>query len=157
LASQSGNRNTEPLGFNYRGTAWSDGQPIARADMPDGTSAEAIASLGYTYDPDTETWVPGGANTIPNFVEAGSGQVTAAGTPVQLPQMQIASVTVKARKANTGYLYVGGSNVSSSRGFELGAGDAVSTDIDDLSKVWVDASVAAQQFSWIIVASVTTP
>jgi hypothetical protein len=71
--------------------------------------------------------------------------------------MAIAGVTVKASRSNAGYLYVGGSDVSAIKGFELGAGDSVSVDLDDLSKIWLDASQADQQYHWIIVATVNVP
>ena len=42
--------NTEKLGLNWRGKAWGDGEPIPRVTLPDGTLAEAMASLNYAWD-----------------------------------------------------------------------------------------------------------
>lgn len=59
--------NTQRLGFNYRGKAWDDGNPITVVPMADGTLAEGIASLFYLYDP-----------TVPGFVKAHGDGATGA-------------------------------------------------------------------------------
>lgn len=66
----------------------------------------------------------------------------------------IHSFTIQAATANSGTIYIGGPDVSSSNGVALAAGDALSfdllkpvrmeTEMYDLSKVYVAASVASQ-------------
>ena len=50
-------------------------------------------------------------------------------------------VDMQADPANTGYIYVGGSDVSATKGIRLAAGDFYSIDIDNLVDIWVLASV----------------
>ena len=90
-------------------------------------------------------------NLLPGtIVGNGVTTVTTAGTRVALSSStSIASVTVKASATNTGYIYVGSSSVSSSNGFQLSARDAVSIDIDNLSKVYIDSSVNGEGVSYI--------
>lgn len=85
----------------------------------------------------------------------GSGQQTveSAGTPVQLiaTSTPILSVTIKALDDNAGNIYVGGASVSATTGYVLGAGDAVSLDVDDLSDVYIDAANDDDGVSFIYV------
>lgn len=75
--------------------------------------------------------------------------VVTAGTRVQLATTTAKSITVKATAANTGFIYVGGSTVSSVNGFPLSAGDTVSIDIMNTNIIWVDSSVSGETCSWI--------
>ena len=60
------------------------------------------------------------------------------------------SVCVKALSTNTGIIYVGkDTNVTAINGFELGAGESVSFDFDDVTDVWVIASIANQKACYI--------
>mgnify|MGYP007071571949 CR=1 FL=1 len=83
----------------------------------------------------------------------GSGQttVTTAGTRVALAGSQAClSVTVKAKKTNTGLIYVGtAAAVSSSVGFILSPGETVTVDVDNLADVGLDSSVNAEGVSYI--------
>lgn len=45
--------NTEKLGFNWRGKAWADGEPIPRVLLPDSTYAEAQAAIAYAWNGST--------------------------------------------------------------------------------------------------------
>ena len=86
---------------------------------------------------------------------AGSGQktVTTAGTRVQLATTTaVASLTIKAKRTNTGSIYVGDSTVTSSTGFILAAGDSISLDISDLATIYLDSSVNAEGVSFLYVA-----
>lgn len=109
------------------------------------------------YKAQFESWGGGGSSTITESVPTslGSGQkaVAAAGTQVSLVAVvtDCKSVTVKAKTTNTGFIYVGASSVSSSDGFILSAGDTVSLDINDVSKVYIDASVNNEGVSFLYV------
>lgn len=83
-------------------------------------------------------------------VGSGNKTVTTAGTRVALAASSTPVVwaTVQAKCANTGYIYVGGANVSSSNGIEIAACQAAvfGTVIDgrayyDLAEIYIDASV----------------
>jgi hypothetical protein len=83
-------------------------------------------------------------------VYTGKTTVTTAGTRVVLASAQvITSVTVKALAANTGTIYVGGTTVASTNGFQLAASQSVSLDITDLSTIWLDASVSGEGVTYI--------
>lgn len=89
----------------------------------------------------------------PTSLNSGQNDVATAGTAEVLgPATVIKSVTVKAKKTNTGLIYVGASSVNSSTGFILSPGDSVSVDIDDLSDVYIDSSVNGEGVSYIYVA-----
>lgn len=92
----------------------------------------------------------------PNVI-TGQKDVTAAGSPEQLDDLAIPDgfgVTIIAKTGNTGYIYLGATEAdcasSSSRFDGLSAGLAVSLKIENLNKVWVDASVNGEGVSWIV-------
>jgi hypothetical protein len=65
---------------------------------------------------------------------------------------QVASVSIKAMKANTGTLYLGGNNaVSATTGFELAAGESISVDALSINSLWFVGTVDADRFSvmWV--------
>jgi hypothetical protein len=83
-------------------------------------------------------------------VYTGKTTVTTAGTRVVLASAQaITSVTIKALAANTGTIYVGGSSVASTNGFQLAKSESVSMDITDLSTVYIDASVNGEGVTYL--------
>lgn len=87
---------------------------------------------------------------VPSSVLNGSVVVTTGGTAVALAvSTTITSVVVKAKYGNTGTIYIGNATVDSSNGVELQAGDAISIDIDDLAKVYVDASVNGEGVDYL--------
>lgn len=77
---------------------------------------------------------------------AGYGQkaVTTAGTAVALAAtatpIPSGLVLIKAKSANTGLIYVGGSAVAAASGFQLSAGEVVYWPATDLSAVYVDSA-----------------
>jgi len=85
---------------------------------------------------------------------SGQKNVATAGTEVALgDQMINGPLMVKAKPANTGYIYLGnyGDNtVSSTTGLILAAGDAVIFDwVGSLSALLVDSSVNGEGVGWI--------
>lgn len=64
-------------------------------------------------------------------------------------------VVVKAADANSGTIYVGNSSsvtansADATDGFELGAGQSITIEIDDPSKIYVIASAANQKVFWL--------
>ena len=83
---------------------------------------------------------------VPSFIGEGSKAVTTAGTRVQLSTpIDCKEVAITAKAANTGYIYVGGEAVSSLQYLaRLVANASVVISIDNLSKLWLDASVSAE-------------
>lgn len=77
--------------------------------------------------------------------------VTTSGTRVQLTATPttISSVVIKGLAANTGKIYVGDVTVTTSNGFELAAGATISIAVNDLSKVYIDASANSQSISFL--------
>jgi len=88
---------------------------------------------------------------IPTSLSHAQKVVTTAGSRVQLTTATIVSITIKALSTNTGLIYVGGSSVTSSNGFELSAGDSISLAIDDADVIWLDSSVSGEGVSVIAV------
>jgi hypothetical protein len=85
----------------------------------------------------------------------GSGRktVTTAGTAVTLASSTPAKrVTITALDTNTGVITVGGSGVIAASGTRTGvplsAGDSYELDIDNLSKVYIDATVSGEGVSF---------
>lgn len=64
--------NTERLGFNYKGKAWNDGEPVTRVTMPDGSTAEGVAALTYVWDGTAWVKSPGEVKFAP-IVASASG------------------------------------------------------------------------------------
>lgn len=78
-------------------------------------------------------------------------------TSVGTSAVQLASntatkgVLVKAKNANTGIVYVGNSSdVTTSTGFELGAGEKVFVQVDDSNKIYCIASAASQSVTFMV-------
>lgn len=65
---------------------------------------------------------------------------------VQLPSNALGySVTLKASDTNTAVIYIGVSGVTSSNGFELGAGQSVSLSVDNTNRLYAIASDVNQK------------
>lgn len=78
--------------------------------------------------------------------------VTAAGTRVQLPEYQCREVTIIAKKTNTGSIYVGTSDVSSTvYGVTLSANESFTFPISSTSLVYIDSSVSGEGVSYVAV------
>lgn len=78
--------------------------------------------------------------------------VTTAGTRVQLPNYACREVTIVAKKGNTGSIFVGGSDVSSTVfGAELSAKDSVTLAVSNTDLIYIDASVNGEGISYVAV------
>lgn len=79
--------------------------------------------------------------TTPTTVRNGQITVTTSGTRVALAgSTAVVAVVVQALSTNTGSIWVGDASVTVSNGFELQPGQSTGIAIDNLSKVFVDAS-----------------
>ena len=96
-----------------------------------------------------------GSSTITSLpqgsaIYSGNKNVTTAGTQLALATTQaVKGVVIKAKAANTGVIYVGASDVSSTTGFALAAGESITLDIDDLATVYIDSSVNGEGVTYI--------
>lgn len=146
------------------GTFWQATQPVSLASVPShavtnaGTFATQAAQSG-TWNIGTVTTLTGITNNVntvevaPTTILNGNKNVTTAGTRVTLASStSCKSVTIKAKVANTGTIYVGDTSVSSSNGFALAAGETVSLDIANLNTVNLDASVSGEGVTYVGVA-----
>ncbi len=86
-----------------------------------------------------------------SLTSVGSFQTTVitAGTRIQLPTNTCKTITIKAKTTNTGLIYAGTSTTSSSVGFILSSGDAVSLDISNTNLLYIDSSVNGEGVSCI--------
>lgn len=90
----------------------------------------------------------------PDTIGDGNCTVTTAGTRVQLTTTATPckKVLITANGANTGNIYVGGVTIASGRGKQLVPLQDVEIWIDDLSKVYIDASVSLEGVAYVYVA-----
>jgi hypothetical protein len=84
---------------------------------------------------------------IPDTLGTGTKTVTTAGVRVQLSTDETITcmyVIVCAKVTNTGYIFLGGSDVSSTSGIPLAALEKIRIDIDRLNKIYIDSSVSSE-------------
>lgn len=74
-------------------------------------------------------------------------QQTIPDAATQLTSGTVKAATVKALTDNSGYIYLGDSDVSTANGQELAAGEAQSADIDDTSRFYAIAQVSGDKIS----------
>jgi hypothetical protein len=104
-------------------------------------------------------WTTGTSTTIPKVSLSGSGSikgavqnVTTAGTRIQLPNLPCREITIIANRTNTGYIYIGGSDVSSTvYGSELAAKDSITIAVNNTNLIYIDASVSGEGVSYVAI------
>ena len=86
-------------------------------------------------------------------INDGNQVVAVAGTRVQLSIVSVTckGVIIQSLSTNTGLIFIGGITVSNANGVELTAGESVSVDIDDLNKIYLDASVNGEGIKFTVV------
>jgi len=78
--------------------------------------------------------------------------VTTAGTRVQLPFIACREITIIAKRANTGFIYVGGSDVASSKyGAELAAKDSITIPVANANQIYINSSVSGEGISYVAI------
>ena len=90
-------------------------------------------------------------------IQAGTTTVATAGTSVQVTAQgwNIKAVTFKAKESNTGSVFIGGSDVSSSNGFELTPGshhEFVFPSQGKLSWFHADADNNSDKVDWFVMS-----
>lgn len=95
----------------------------------------------------TETQLTGSSLAVANVQN-----VTTAGTRVQLSAVACREITIIAKRANTGYIYVGSATVSSTvYGAELEAKDSITIPVSNTNEIYIDASVSGEGISYVAV------
>lgn len=91
------------------------------------------------------------AASLPSTIVYGQKDVTTAGTAVALGSSTAltSGVRIKANSDNTGVLYVGDSDVDSTNGFILAAGEELFVEVADLATVYLDAGTSGDSCSYI--------
>jgi hypothetical protein len=89
--------------------------------------------------------------TSPTTPTSGVKTVTTADTRVQLDNVACKAVSIKAHAANTGIIYLGNVAVAAANGFRLAAGESVDIAIDNVNRLYIDASVNGEGVSYLAV------
>lgn len=84
-------------------------------------------------------------------IAAAAKDVTTAGTAEALAasSTRVLAVVIRAKSGNTDSIYVGASDVDSTDGFPLAAGEAITLNVRDLADVYVDAAVNGEGVHYI--------
>lgn len=102
-------------------------------------------TITATVTPAGDDVVADGRDTVPN-----------AGTRVQLGVQACKVVAVTAETDNTGLIVIGGATVvaalATRRGLPLSAGDSVTLTVDNVSRLFIDATVNTDGVTWAILA-----
>ncbi len=124
----------------------------------------ACDEAGYTVEIDNKTYrvllcdadhhlqvdvVSAAQATSPTTIATAKKTVTTAGTQVQFGNNACKAVSIKALAGNTGKIYVGKSDVASTDGYELSAGEAIEFAIDNTNRVWIDSSVDGEGVTYL--------
>lgn len=106
-----------------------------------GTHYEVVGGIGSAVSLSGSNAIKG---AVRNNVAAGTGlQISSTSYPCH-------EVTIIALRTNTGYVYIGGSDVSSTvYGAELTAGDSITLAVNDLNLVYFDTSVSGEGISYV--------
>lgn len=118
-----------------------------------GMNAIVSGQLAYGHQPLLDLTFPGAPSTTTGLSIVGQGHKNGTnGTPTQLnASLACAGIVVGANPANTGKVYLGNSNVTTSNGYILSAGDAVGFDVDNTNLVYFDVTVTGEGVSWMAV------
>lgn len=89
--------------------------------------------------------------SAPSAIYHGQTTVTTAGTEVTLGASQTLTqgCWIKAKAANTGFIYVGANPVTSSTGYELDALESIFVPITNRTTIYIDSSVNAESASYV--------
>lgn len=118
-----------------------------------------VIPTGQYIKSDSNLWVPV-SSVYPqpskpigsNSLQHGITTVTTAGEAVQLnSNLACREVLIIALRTNTGFIYIGGSTVSSSSyGAELEAKDSITLQVSNLNLIYIDSSVSSEGVSYIV-------
>lgn len=109
---------------------------------------KVLNAAGALVQAPGETVALSGSNAIVGVVDV----VTTATTRKALASHACREVTIIALDTNTGYIYIGGSDVSTSvYGAKLAAKDSITLPVSNTSIIYMDASVSGEGISYVAV------
>jgi hypothetical protein len=95
-----------------------------------------------------------GGSTLPGTIVSLQKIVAVAGTAEALAATSaILTAVVRALDTNTGDIYVGDPSVDSTNGYVLTAGEAISIEIDDPAKLFLDVSVSGEGVVCLLISA----
>ncbi len=110
----------------------------------------------YRWDDAANDWIKWDAaitvssETPPSALVAFVTDVPSAGSRVQLATNSISAGVLQAPSTNTGNVFIGGSNVSSTVfGAELQPGQATGVAVDNTNDLWIDAATSGDDVAFI--------
>jgi hypothetical protein len=116
---------------------------IAGSGVGAKTLADIVSALGGTLT----TQLTGSI-----ALKGAVGTVATAGTREQIAAYACREVTIIALDTNTGYVYIGGSDVSSTvYGVKLAAKDSITLAISNTNLIYIDSSVNGEGISYVAV------
>jgi len=122
--------------------------------LPEGTNVVgAVVNKNTDGDEIFTSENPGSMQlTGSNLEVAAVVNVAFAGTRQQLPDKACREVTIIAKRGNTGYIYVGKGDVSSTVfGAELGELDSITLAVSNTNQIYIDASVSGEGISYVAI------
>jgi len=91
-----------------------------------------------------------GQTPVANPLSILTGQVTVTTTATALPSHTIVrSITITATASNTGKIYVGASDVTTSTGYALAAGNSVTIAVQNTNVIYILGQNTSDTLSWI--------
>lgn len=125
------------------------------------TSGSGGVAVPCVYDAVTDAWIPAAGNaegaqsvqlTGSNAIVGVVDVVTTATTREQLASHACREVTIIAKDTNTGYIYIGGSDVSATvYGAKLAAKDSITLAVSNTNLIYMDASVSGEGISYVAI------
>ncbi|MEM2191358.1 MAG: hypothetical protein QW540_08030 [Archaeoglobaceae archaeon] len=130
------------------------GSPIATLDI---TTLELVWKIRegeiklYVYDEASGQWVRKPLISRPPKPPSSifSDRLTLPNAPTPLGSGEVISVMIKAESTNSGRIYVGSSEVSETNGYPLEPGEVIIVNIDNLNKIWLNASVSGDSIRFV--------
>jgi hypothetical protein len=119
--------------------------------FPTDNSATPKAGAVHPTSDGTDFYIPtremGSESIVGNLLS-----VTTAGTAVQFPNIPCRKLLIIARRANTGYIYIGGSTVTSSAyGAELLSRDSIQLEVSNANLIYINSTVNGEGVSYIAI------
>lgn len=167
-----GSAVTQPISGTVtanQGGTWNVTNVSGTVSLPTGASTSALQSTGNTslstiagavsgteMQVDVVAALPAGTNnlgSVGTYLIAGPlvGQTTSNTTAVQLSAVSTPAtngILVQALSTNTASVFIGGSGVATSSGFELQAGQAVPFTVDNITDLYVIGSNGTDKVCW---------
>lgn len=133
------------------------GEPVEIHDESTGETA-TVDLLGTKGAVTTQILDSGGiqiedfGGTVTSVVASGQNTIASAGTAeVLAASTTTKSVALKALHGNSNMIYVGKSDVDSTNGFVLDAGEGLVLEVDNLTDIYIDADTSSDGVSYIAI------